>query len=75
MRKPTPSNALLNEHQLAEILSVSVKTLRSWRLAGNGPRYCKLGRRSVRYVPSVVEQWIEKQTRSSTSDQSGTSTP
>ena len=34
---------LLGEHDLARIVGLSVKTVRRWRLLGQGPSYLKLG--------------------------------
>jgi predicted DNA-binding transcriptional regulator AlpA len=42
---------------IARIYSISVKTLRKWRLFGRGPRYYRLGR-AVRYDISEVDQYI-----------------
>ena len=37
------------------------------RVYGTGPAYLKIGRR-VYYSPSAVSAWLEKQSRTSTSD-------
>ena len=44
---------LLNERQVAEILGVSVATVRRWRLLGQGPLFIKIGV-LVRYHPESV---------------------
>lgn len=49
---------LLNEHDVARILSVSVSKLRRWRLFGQGPRYIKIGA-SVRYRPEDVKAYLD----------------
>ena len=41
--------ALINETEAARILDLSVKTLRRWRWAGQGPRFVKVGT-CVRYA-------------------------
>jgi hypothetical protein len=56
----------VKEQRAAEILSLSVKTLRSWRLRGDGPRYAKMGR-SVRYAISDLEAFAAASIRKSTS--------
>jgi predicted DNA-binding transcriptional regulator AlpA len=58
---------LLNEHEAAALLHLAVPTLRRWRWSGQGPRFVKIGR-AVRYDPSELRAYIERQTRSSTSD-------
>jgi predicted DNA-binding transcriptional regulator AlpA len=50
-------DTLLNEKNLAARLSLSVATLRAWRLKGYGPKWCKLGS-AVRYAPADVEAWL-----------------
>jgi predicted DNA-binding transcriptional regulator AlpA len=56
--------ALIDEHRAAEILGVSVKTLRGWRhqcARGKctGPPHVKIGR-AVRYDLADVEAFIAK---------------
>ena len=57
----------LDENDLAEKLHNSRRTLQGWRLRGVGPRWIKV-ESSVRYSPEDVQDWIEAQRRSSTSD-------
>ena len=59
---------LLGEHHVADLLCLSVKTLRNWRVSGNGPEFVRLSRRAIRYRRSTVITWIDSQTVSSTSD-------
>lgn len=57
-----PLNALdpmLGEQEVAATLGVALNTLRNWRWKGEGPRWCKLGKRAVRYRTSAVQQFIE----------------
>jgi predicted DNA-binding transcriptional regulator AlpA len=58
---------LLAEAEAARILGLSVKTLRRWRWAGQGPSFRKLGR-AVRYASSDLEAYIADARRTSTSD-------
>jgi predicted DNA-binding transcriptional regulator AlpA len=48
---PTALNPgdLLDEREAAAAYGISVQTLRNWRWKGIGPRYRKIGSRSVRY--------------------------
>ena len=61
------ARALLKEGQVARQLNLSVRTLQNWRLQGRGPAHQKLGA-SVRYAPEVIEDWVQAQLRTSTSD-------
>ena len=47
----------LTEREVAELLGLSVATLRAWRHRGRGPRFLRLGR-SVRYLPSDVSDFV-----------------
>ena len=50
-------DGLVDERELARIISVPVRTLQHWRLAGyGGPPYRKVGR-AVRYSLADVEAW------------------
>jgi hypothetical protein len=57
---------LVGETDAAEILCLSVKTLRRWRFAGRGPSFHKIGA-CVRYRPADLEAFIEAGRRHSTS--------
>jgi len=48
---------LLDEQEVSRRLSVSVNTLRYWRVSGDGPNYVKLGR-LVRYDAVALEKFI-----------------
>lgn len=68
MATTTTAPALLNEHEAARILGLSVKTLRRWRWAGRGPAYRKIGS-AVRYHPDEdLAAFVEAARRTSTSD-------
>ena len=47
----------LTEREVAELLGLSVATLRAWRHRGKGPRFLRLGR-SVRYLPADVADFV-----------------
>lgn len=51
----------------AQIVGLSESTLAKLRLNGNGPIYCKLGRR-VAYRPTDLDQWLQSRTARDTSD-------
>ena len=64
---PPPRDPLLDEHAAAEVLGVKAATLRKWRCYGDGPEYCKIGRR-VRYKLSSIDRFIDAGRRTSTSE-------
>jgi excisionase family DNA binding protein len=51
---------LLTEAELAQLLKVSVGTIRRWRAEGTGPPALRLGR-GVRYRRADVDAWLERQ--------------
>ena len=51
----------------SEFPALRRNTLAKWRMSGDGPPFLKIGR-LVYYDPAVVERWLERQTRSSTTD-------
>ena len=48
---------LINEKEVAQVLYVSVGTLRMWRTEGTGPRFHRIGQ-LIRYAPSDVREWL-----------------
>lgn len=59
----TSSNpdALLREQDAADFLSLSVRTLQSWRLRLAGPPFVQIGR-AVRYRRRDLIAWIDANT-------------
>jgi predicted DNA-binding transcriptional regulator AlpA len=53
--------------EAAKILGLATSTLAKLRLNGNGPTYCKLGRRVV-YRRADLERWLDSRTARDTSD-------
>ena len=51
---------LLTDCEVAELLSLSVASIRRWRAMGIGPAWLKLGG-SVRYNPVDIETWMSEQ--------------
>ena len=60
-------SAVLTAGEAARVVGLSTSTLAKLRLNGNGPTYCKLGRR-VLYRPADLEQWLQSRTARDTSD-------
>lgn len=51
-------------------LNLSARTLERRRIDGTGPEFVKMGK-SVRYLPSKVDEWIAKHAATSTSSVRG----
>ena len=59
---------LINEHEAADYIGHSVRSLQNWRVRGGGPKFVKISRRSIRYRFSDLNEWIESKLVSSTSE-------
>lgn len=57
----------LTTQEVADLLNVRRTTLEAWRSRGGGPKFMKLGR-VVRYRRRDVDQWLEENTHTSTSE-------
>ena len=60
-------DSLINERQAAALLSLSIRTLQSWRLRGGGPKFVRAGR-AIRYRRRDLMEWMDRRTVASTSD-------
>jgi hypothetical protein len=59
---------VLTPEQAAQALSLSPSTLAKLRLSGNGPAYCRMGRRKIGYRPADLESWLSGRIHHSTSE-------
>jgi predicted DNA-binding transcriptional regulator AlpA len=53
--KPTE---MMNEHEVADFLKMSVGSIRRWRLFRTGPKFVKIGS-AVRYRREDLEVWLK----------------
>lgn len=60
--------SLITEHDAAEFLNVSVRSVQAWRVRGDGPRYVKISARCIRYRRRDLQEWFESKIRTSTSE-------
>jgi excisionase family DNA binding protein len=63
----TQHTLTLTVDEAAKMLGLASSTLAKLRLNGNGPAYCKLGRRVV-YRRADLEEWLQSRTTRDTSD-------
>lgn len=57
----------LKEKEAADCLTLSVKTLRNWRVAGGGPNFHKFNG-AVRYSTDDLQEWAADRRYGSTSE-------
>ena len=58
---PIDLDILLREQEAADLLSLSVRTLQSWRIRMAGPPFVQVGR-AVRYRRRDLIAWIDANT-------------
>ena len=59
---------LLTEAEAAKLLGFTPRFLQARRYKGDGPRFCRVSARAVRYRPEDLRSWAEERLRISTSD-------
>ena len=52
---------LLTEHEAADLLKVSTRTLQAWRCNSSGPPFARVGR-SIRYMRTGLLNWLSSRT-------------
>jgi excisionase family DNA binding protein len=62
------TSRLLDEYEVATWLSISVRTLRNWRVQGGHIPFVRVGRKSVRYQSNAIESWLASRVRMSTTE-------
>ena len=66
--EPADPQALLTPDQAASRLGVKAAVLERWRGTGDGPKYIRLSKKSLRYRPADLDAFIESRVTSSTAD-------
>lgn len=61
-------DVLLTPQQTAERLNLTRSTLQRMRTEGNGPQFCKIGRRRIAYREADIYRWVNERTASSVAD-------
>lgn len=59
---------ILRQNGAAKYVGLAESTLEKFRSIGGGPRFVRLGARAVGYDLRDLDEWIERQKRSSTSE-------
>lgn len=49
---------LLTTQETAQLVRMSVETLKRWRRQGIGPRPTRVGPKAIRYDRAEVERWL-----------------
>ena len=51
---------LLTTNEVAKRLALSPYTLKVWRMLGKGPKFVKIGGRSIRYSEKALADYLAK---------------
>lgn len=54
----SPSSQLLSTAQVSNLLNLRAATLKKWRVLGTGPKYIRVGTRTVRYRLADVKRFV-----------------
>jgi predicted DNA-binding transcriptional regulator AlpA len=52
-------NDLITARETAQRLHVAIGTLKRWRRCHDGPPWCRVGSRAVRYPVALLEAWLD----------------
>ena len=63
-----PPSPLMSSDIAASYLQCHPRTLAEWRIAGNGPKYVRVGRRAFYRQPDL-DAWLEARVYHSTADE------
>jgi predicted DNA-binding transcriptional regulator AlpA len=65
---PLPENddTLIRRSDLPRYIPVASQTLARWAVEGQGPKFCKIGRRLVAYRAGDLREWLRGQVRENT---------
>jgi predicted DNA-binding transcriptional regulator AlpA len=66
-KRSDPPSVVLDTRAAADFLGISPRTLEGFRVRGGGPRFVKIGG-AVRYRLASLEEYLQHQERTSTSD-------
>jgi excisionase family DNA binding protein len=59
---------MLTTHEAASYLRLSARTLERLRVTGTGPKFVRLGRRSIRYPQQSLDAYVAGRVVASTSE-------
>ena len=63
---PADDDTLIRRSDLPSYLPIASQTAARWAVAGEGPRFIKVGRRLVAYGGGDIREWLQGQARENT---------
>lgn len=64
---PMATDTVWTPAQYAEYIGISTQVAAHQRYRGNGPKYVRMGPRTIRYRKSDVDAWLEQNVETQTS--------
>jgi hypothetical protein len=58
----TRTERYLTQDQFCEMFAIPARTAERWRVTGDGPPWCRIGPRQIRYRLSDCEKWAAART-------------
>ncbi len=56
------TTSLLTTYQVSTVLGLQPATLKKWRVLGTGPKFVRVGKRTIRYRLADVKRFIADST-------------
>lgn len=56
--KPEVERIVVSEAEAAQMIGVSLRTMRHMRCDGNGPPHIRLSQRRIGYVVTILKKWV-----------------
>ena len=63
---PDDDDVLIRRVDMPQYIPVASQTLARWAVAGEGPRFTKIGKRLVAYRSGDIREWLQGQVRNNT---------
>ena len=63
---PEDDDTLIRRSDLPSYLPIAAQTAARWAVAGEGPRFIKVGRRLVAYRAGDLREWLQSRARENT---------
>ena len=63
---PVDDDVLIRRSDLPKYLPIASQTAARWAVAGEGPRFIKVGRRLVAYRAGDLREWLQGRVRENT---------
>lgn len=60
MQQTILNDPLVSTQEFSRMTGIKPRTIERWRLLGQGPCFCRVGGKLVRYRVSAIEAWLQQ---------------